>query len=484
MKAMNVKKFSAKVVTVYIVLLVVFFFVAGNNIHFVTETTGMLSLKMACPSLQAGQSLTQCYKAAYDRIDSIAFLPGTYGRQNTDVIHFSVRDDAGTIFLEKDLDTATMVDLTPYTIWMDGMLDHIKGKTLLFTFTSLAGNAENGIGYGYGDSGATIHGSIQQNIPEQELACIDGQMLDGKLCFDVTGTDYCLLGRYYWQLGIILLIVIAALLAYLQYCENHNKKFFLRTLLYVERDYGFLIKQMVARDFKTKYKRSALGALWSFLNPLLTMGVQYFVFSTIFSNNIENYPIYLMIGIVCYNFFNEAVSMCLSSIIGNASLITKVYIPKYIFPFSRALSSGINLLLSLVPLIVFLGLTRTPVRLSWLLAPFALVCLFAFSLGLGLIMATLMVFFRDTQFLWGVASMLWIYLTPIFYSADIIPAQYMTIYKLNPLFHIIRFMRTCLINGISPEPQAYFFCIIMSFGMLGIGAIIFKKNQDAFVLNI
>lgn len=250
------------------------------------------------------------------------------------------------------------------------------------------------------------------------------------------------------------------------------------------RRYGYLIRQLVSRDFKSKYKRSVLGVLWSFLNPLLTMMVQYIVFSTLFRGDIPNYPLYLLSGIVCFNFFGEASNMSLQSIIGNASLITKVYVPKYIYPLSRVLSSTINLLMSLIPLLLVMLLTRTPVRPSILLLPVGLICLVGFCLGIGFILSTMMVFFRDTQFLWGVVSMLWLYATPIFYPESIIPEKFMLIYKCNPLYHIIRFIRIVLIQGVSPEPKAYVLCLIASFVPLMVGALVFKKNQDKFVLNL
>lgn len=250
------------------------------------------------------------------------------------------------------------------------------------------------------------------------------------------------------------------------------------------RRYNYLLRQLISRDFKTKYKRSVLGVLWSFLNPLLTMTVQYIVFSTLFRGDIPNYPLYLLSGIVCFNFFNESASMALLSIVNNASLITKVYVPKYIYPLSRVLSSTINLMMSLIPLLLVMLLTRTPVRLSIVLLPFGLVCLVGFCLGLGMILATMMVFFRDTQFLWGVVSMLWMYATPVFYPESIIPAKFMLIYKCNPLYHIIRFIRIVLIQGISPEPKAYALCFVASFVPLLIGTLVFKKNQDKFVLNL
>ncbi|MBR2926175.1 MAG: ABC transporter permease [Clostridia bacterium] len=248
--------------------------------------------------------------------------------------------------------------------------------------------------------------------------------------------------------------------------------------------YRFLMKQLVARDFKTKYKRSVLGVLWSFLNPLLTMSIQFVIFSTLFKSDIDNFVVYLLTGIICFNFFSEAANMCLMSIIGNATLINKVYVPKYIYPLSRSLSSGINLLLSLIPLLLMLLITKTPITPAILLLPFALIMLFLFSYGVGLILATMMVFFRDTQFLWNIFSMLLMYLTPIFYPETIIPTQFLWLYRLNPMYQIITFVRTILIEGISPGPAAYLGCILVAVIPLLIGLLIFKKNEDKFVLNI
>ena len=176
--------------------------------------------------------------------------------------------------------------------------------------------------------------------------------------------------------------------------------------------------------------------------------------------------------------------MALQSIVGNASLITKVYVPKYIYPVSRVFSSTINLLLSLIPLLAVMLLTGAPIRPAILLLPFGLLCLVAFCIGMGFVLSTLMVFFRDTQFLWGVVSMLWMYATPIFYPESIVPQQYMLLYKCNPLYHIIRFIRILLIDGVSPEPKAYLLCLIASVVPLAVGAVVFKKNQDKFILNL
>jgi ABC-2 type transport system permease protein len=246
--------------------------------------------------------------------------------------------------------------------------------------------------------------------------------------------------------------------------------------------YDFLFRQLVVRDFKAKYKRSMLGMLWSFLNPLLTMAVQYIVFSTLFKSNIENYPVYLLVGIVFFNFFNEAVSMGMTSITSNASLIKKVYVPKYIYPISRVASSMINFLLALIPLVLVMVFTGTSIHPSLVLILFDVMCFLGFIAGMSLLLTTSMTFFQDTQFLWNVVSMIWMYMTPIFYPESIIPANMLPVYRMNPLYQYITFARTCIINGVSPVPMMYLKCIASACVVLVLGAVVFKKNQDRFVL--
>lgn len=188
--------------------------------------------------------------------------------------------------------------------------------------------------------------------------------------------------------------------------------------------------------------------------------------------------------VVFFNFFSEACSMGLMSIVGNAPLLTKVYIPKYIFPVSRVLSSFVNFVLALIPLAAVLLLTGQRLSKSFLLLPFSLLCVLVFCMGMALLLSAMMVFFRDVQFLWGVLSMLWMYATPIFYPETIIPEQFMVLYKMNPLYHFIRFTRLILLDGVSPEPRAYLLCIAAAAIPLLLGLALFRKTQDRFVLNI
>ncbi|MBO5322879.1 MAG: ABC transporter permease [Oscillospiraceae bacterium] len=248
--------------------------------------------------------------------------------------------------------------------------------------------------------------------------------------------------------------------------------------------YRFLLSQLVSRDFKTRYKRSILGVLWSMLNPLLTMSVQYIVFANIFKWDVDNYAVYLLIGTVTFNFFSEATQAALTSITGSASLITKVYIPTYVFPVAKVLSSCINLCFSTLALYLIIFIQGLQLNPYHLLIPVMYVMLIGFAIGIGLILSSLMVYFRDTQFLYGVVIVLWMYLTPLFYPVEIIPAEWMGIYSLNPMFQYVTFFRTLVLEGALPSLQCFGFCFGYCVSFLLIGYAVFRKLKRNFILYI
>lgn len=246
--------------------------------------------------------------------------------------------------------------------------------------------------------------------------------------------------------------------------------------------YKFLIKQMVSRDFRLKYKRSILGVFWSFLNPLLMMSVQYIVFSALFRFDIDNYPVYLLTGIVMSNFFMESTSLTMNCLINGSAIIKKVYVPRYIFPLTRTASSSVNLLISMIPLLIVTLISGIRPAFSFLLIIVPIVCISVFCLGIGMILAILMTYFRDTEYLWGVISMLWIYLTPIFYPASILPANVAWIIKINPLYYFIDFLRSCIIDTASPDAFTYAMCLVCAAAAFILGAYVFNREQDKVIL--
>ena len=174
--------------------------------------------------------------------------------------------------------------------------------------------------------------------------------------------------------------------------------------------------------------------------------------------------------------------MALTSILGNASLITKVYVPKYVYPLTRVMSSVINLGISLIPLVLVCVFTGVQFHRSAILAFYFWLCLILFTYGLSLLLSAAMVFFRDMQFLWNVLSMIWMYATPIFYPESILPENFRFVLAINPLYYFIQNTRLCILDGLSPEPTAYLQCMLIALGMLLVGSLVFRKSQDRFIL--
>jgi ABC-type polysaccharide/polyol phosphate export permease len=250
------------------------------------------------------------------------------------------------------------------------------------------------------------------------------------------------------------------------------------------------MSELVKRDFKVKYKRSVLGILWSLLYPVLMMSVMAVVFSQMFRFNMEgvNFLVYLLTGIVMFNFFGEATNTATTSVISNFSLINKVYIPKYIFPLSKCLFIAVNFLLTLIPLIVIIAVTGDPdagtkvyLDLSWLALPLVFIAMFIFIVGVSLLVATVSVFLRDVIYIWGIIVLITQYLTPIFYPVTILPETIRQLLIFNPMYVYVACARNIILDGHLPSLQLIGLAVAYAFGALIIGALIFKKKQDKFI---
>ena len=262
--------------------------------------------------------------------------------------------------------------------------------------------------------------------------------------------------------------------------ERKNFKVYIQAL----KKYRFLLEDMVTRDIKLKYRRSVVGLLWSILNPLLMMVVITAVFQNLFRFEIENFAVYYLTGWVVYNFVTEATSGAMTSIISSSALIRKVYIPKYIFPMQKCVFSFVNMLFSLVALFVVMLVLQVKITWCVLLIPIPLVLALVFAIGLGMILSTVAVFFRDMIHLYGVFTMVWMYLTPIIYPEEILVGVMQTIMKLNPLYYYVDYFRQLTLYGTLPQTENLLimvFCSIVSF-LLGVA--VFKKKQDRFILFI
>lgn len=245
-----------------------------------------------------------------------------------------------------------------------------------------------------------------------------------------------------------------------------------------------LIQELVKRDLKLKYRRSVLGYLWSLLNPLLMMIVMTIVFSYMFRFDIPNYPLYLICGQTLFNFFNESTNMAMYSVIQNGSLIKKVYMPKYIFPVSKVTSSFVTMSFSLIAILIVMLATGTTFHFSILLFWAPLLMLLVFSCGIGMILSALAVQFRDLTHLYGVLTMAWMYLTPIFYPIESVPAGVASFIGGNPLYMYINIFRDLVLYGNIPGFEIWLTGALVALISLAAGALIFRKMQRKFILYI
>lgn len=248
--------------------------------------------------------------------------------------------------------------------------------------------------------------------------------------------------------------------------------------------YKPLLKELVRRDLKVKYRRSFLGYIWSLLNPLLMMCVMTLVFSYMFRFDIPNYPLYLITGQTLWTFFNESTNMSMYSVLQNGALIKKVYIPKFIFPISRVLSSFVTMSFSLVAILVVMVFSKSPFYWTILLFPVPLFFLLLFAMGIGMVLSALSVYFRDITHLYGVLTLAWMYMTPIFYPVSALPEEVLPVILGNPMYAYITFFREIVLYGTVPEPILWLKCVLISLTTLALGLVVFRKMQRNFILYI
>ena len=262
------------------------------------------------------------------------------------------------------------------------------------------------------------------------------------------------------------------------------KRSFVRGQISTFSRYKHLLLLLVRRDFVSRYRKSVLGVLWSLLNPLLTMLVLCFVFSYLFSRSIEYFPVYLISGQLIYNFFSESTKLGLGSIISSEGIIKKIYVPKYIFPMSRVISSLVNVAFSFLAFLLVFIVVGAPFRWTMLLLPIPVLYTFIFSLGVAMLLSSLAVFFRDLKYLYGIFTLLLMYLTPIFYPVDILPKKFIPIIGFNPLYHFVDYYRSLALYGKVPDLWSNMVCIGFALAALCCGVYVFMSQQEKYILHM
>lgn len=249
------------------------------------------------------------------------------------------------------------------------------------------------------------------------------------------------------------------------------------------KEYGFLFSELVKRDFKKKYKRTYLGMLWSLLSPLLHLLVMRIVFTNFFGSSIAHYTTYLFCGNIVFSFFNESTSGGMGALLDNAEIFSKVNVPKYLFLFSKAVSSLINFGLTFLVFLLFCIIDGVPFTLYFFGLIIPIVWLIIFNLGLGLILSALFVMFRDISYLWGVFSTLLMYMSAIFYDVSGF-GEFEKLFLLNPVYVYIKYFRLLVLDGVIPSLQYNALAALYALLAFGVGFLIYKKNNHKFLYYI
>ncbi len=450
----------------------VFYFAAFHQIHYRTYDQIQNTGDGNTGGITDEKVIEQYFRYDGDYIQTIGIMAGTYARKNTGILNITLKNARNEVLIWKgQIDIEQLEDNKPMVLPVQKKLD--SGESSYCMEIRSDGCSE--------DNSVTLYCAMGSSV-HQGMLRVNGESTEAELEMGIYGDKINYHGKFYWFYVLILIVAFTIFFYWQRRKEETQREGFLHNICNTLSTYRFMIKQLVSRDFKTKYKRSVLGMFWSFLNPLLTMVVQYVVFSTIFRGDIENYPVYLLSASILFTFFTESVGGGLLAIVGNASLIKKVYVPKYIYPVTKVLSTSVNLVISLVPLLAVILITGERINRAYLLIPYILICLIVFSTGMALILSSLMVFFRDVQFLWGIVSLLWMYATPMFYPESIIPDRFRFVLDFNPMYHYISFFRNIILNYSSPQMSEYVYCTAFSVIICAVGALIFSRTQKKFVL--
>lgn len=244
--------------------------------------------------------------------------------------------------------------------------------------------------------------------------------------------------------------------------------------------YRHMLKTLVKQDIRGRYKGSVFGFLWTLLNPLLLLAVYSIVFQFIFKLDIEAYPIYLFVALMPWTTFANTIAVGTNSVVSNAAILKKVYFPREILPLASVISNMINYLFSFV--IILIALLIAGIGYSWyiLFLPVLLIIQAVFTLGITLVLSAGNVYIRDIQYIMNPIMMIWMYATPILYKVDMVPEKYLTLYKLNPMVHLVEGYRAILYYKAMPDLKMLGIVFLASLVLLILGWVIFARLQRRF----
>ena len=252
-------------------------------------------------------------------------------------------------------------------------------------------------------------------------------------------------------------------------------------LLHTLKKNQFMFEELVKRDFKQKYKRTALGMAWSILNPLLTLLIMRLVFTQFFGRKMEHYTTYLFAGNLVFSYYREATKGGMSALVANARIFTKINVPKYMFLLSKNVSALINFGLTLCVFFFFVAIDKVPFTPYFLAIIYPVFLLVIFNVGVGMILSALYVFFQDVQYIYDVFLTLLMYMSAIFYSVDAYPGWVQRVFLCNPVYCMIKYIRVIVLEGHLPSLAFHLLILFYAALTLTVGSLIYKKYNHMFL---
>ena len=247
--------------------------------------------------------------------------------------------------------------------------------------------------------------------------------------------------------------------------------------------YRYLLGQLIRRDILTRYKRSILGVAWTMLNPLGTMLILSIVFSRLF-NAVQPYPVYILSGLLVWNFFAQATNAATSGLVWGGGLLTRIYIPPTAFGVSAIGTALVNMLLSIIPLILVMFFTGAVIPWTMVFLPVSVLLVTGFALGFGLVISSLAVFFPDVSEMYQIVLTAWMYLTPIIYPETIIPEKWLGLYRLNPMYWMVKMFRLPIFDGKIPTWMEFWPALVWSMLTLVVGWLFFTSKSDEYAYRV